>query len=101
MFRLCSQLVCVFYSIVVLSEFSIVLEYHSINDYYLNFRLVKKPLLIWVLSKPSLICFPIDLSSHNLPCLNIMIKDIWLNLVEFLFLSIFSITLDQLKRKYL
>lgn len=51
MFLLSSQLICVF-SIVILNEFGIVLEYkYFINDYYLNFRLTKKTLVLLVIIK--------------------------------------------------
>lgn len=98
MLLLSSQLICLF-PIVILNEFRIVLECkYSVNDYYLNFRL-REPFWYWILPKPSLICFPMDLPNHNLPCLNAAVKEIWLNSGEYLFVSIFLNCIKSFEKK--
>ena len=59
----------------IFGEFQIVLESKfSINNYYLNFGLTKRTLLEFNITIPSLLQFLVDLSNHDLPCLNTMVK---------------------------
>ena len=59
----------------IFDEFHIVLKSKfSINNYYLNFGLTKRTLLEFNITKPSLLPFLVDLSNHDFPCLNTMVK---------------------------